>query len=96
MIITREHAVKVLETERNHQDAVHPDGASVDKYLDIITKYAERAKAAIRNPNDTEAYDSVMVNFRKIGAVSLRAIETWGAPMREITGYLGRAPEKAD
>jgi hypothetical protein len=93
--IARADAYAIIDTERNYQDVKFPDGASVFQYLELITKYVERAKAAIRDPGSDE-YDVVMQNVRKIGGVAVRAIETWGAPMRPITGYIDKPPEEAD
>lgn len=84
----RAEAYRILDTERNHQDAKYPETAPIAQYIDIISKYADRAKAALRE-GDVAEYDVVMSSLRKIGAVSVRAIEHWGAPMREITASMG-------
>lgn len=80
---SRDRAIDVLHTERNYQDAQFPQTLSLYEYLDLIEKYVARARAKIQGPDDP------MEDMRKIGAVALRTIETWDAPMRAVVGAFG-------
>jgi len=77
---TRDFAVSVVLTERNYQDAIHPETVPLHAYLSLIDKYIERARAKLGGPDDP------MEDMRKIAALALRTIEIWGAPFRAITG----------
>ena len=80
MTVTRERAYQVLDSERDYQDYVYPESTGgvggIDNVVKLLTKYVRRL-----DEGSTD-YDVVRTNIRKIGAVAVRAIDTWDAPMR--------------
>ncbi len=85
--MTRKEVYKLIDGERDYQDALLPDRRepkgtphSVGDYLTMLRSYMHKADEAwTYNAGDTAALDVI----RKIGAIAIHCMEDHGAPERK-------------
>jgi hypothetical protein len=83
---------KAIDTERAYQhqrwgvedrDERHPDDRRPEEWLTYMKVYLDKAFVAITSDHDDVAIPETMHIIRKIAAMTVVCMETWGAPTRE-------------